>query len=1162
MSQDQRDDWDNPRVLGRNKEPAHTTLVPFADETTALRGDRETSPFFKLLNGDWEFHWSLIPGSAPEAFYREDFDAGDWTTIAVPGNWQLQGYDKPIYINWGYTFPQDGVPRTLPHIAQDGPLPPIPKDDNPTGCYRRTFTVPEDWSGREVFIVFEGVDSAFHLWVNGQEVGYSQDSRLPAEFNITPYIRACEDNSLAARVYRYSDGSYLEDQDFWRLSGIYRDVYLFAAPRVHVRDFFVRTELDEDCRDAVLKVAVDVHNYGDQDIADHTVELALFDAASQRVSKSGAKVSIQAEGEVAVEMEQAVSNPQKWSAEQPNLYTLLIALKNVAGDVLEVERCSVGFRQVEIKDGQIHVNGVPVLFKGVNRHEHDPDTGHAVSVESMIEDIRLMKQFNVNAVRTCHYPDDPRWYELCDQYGLYLMDEANVETHGTVGKLAHDPAWREAFIERAARMVERDKNHPSVIIWSLGNESGYGPHHDAMADWVHQRDPGRPVHYEGATGWGGDYEGPEDAPTVDMVSVMYPSVERAIELSQIPGETRPLIMCEYAHSMGNSTGNLKEYWDAVAEHPRFQGGFIWDWMDQGLRRVTEDGEEWFAYGGDFGDAPHDGPFCINGLICPNRRPHPALWEHKKIVQPVRVEPVDLSVGKVRVVNEHFFSDLSGLDISWTLSADGEVLQSGELDRLHTPAGGSEVVTIPVRRPILEPGTEYWLMIRFTLAEGTLWAERGYEVAWEQFQIAFAVPAGPVLNVAGMEVLRVEESQEQVAVQGQDFGLIFDRQAGRITSWAYRSEELLCAGPTLNVWRAPTDNDANTSGNQRLAIHWREVGLDQLVEKVTGIEVAQPASHVVRVVVHSIKEVRENASLPEPLGTEEQLAFLERGLNWLLSEEKLRILCSRSGVIYEDLPGASKATKIRGLVACSSTQGRLFELLHQVHDLFAELEEDIPDILKNVVAAGELELEPQSKALARFECKYTYTIYGSGDVVIEIHVVPGEGLPPLPRLGLQMCLPGRYDNLIWYGRGPHESYVDRKQGAPVGVYSGTVDEQYVPYIVPQENGNKTDVRWAALTNDEGFGLLAVGMPLMEVSAHHFTTEDLTQATHTYELQRRDDVTLNLDYAQSGLGNASCGPGVLPQYLFERHEVRFSLRLRPISLSASSPAKVSKQVIERD
>ena len=713
---------------------------------------------------------------------------------------------------------------------------------------------------------------------------------------------------------------------------------------------------------------------------------------------------------------------------------------------MEVQNCKVGFRQVEIRDGQLLVNGAPVLLKGVNRHEHDPDTGHTVSAESMVQDVRLMKQFNVNAVRTCHYPDDPRWYDLCDRYGLYVIDEANLESHGVWDQPSKDPTWREAFLQRAIRMVERDKNHPSVIIWSLGNESGEGPNHAAMAEWVHQHDPTRPVHYHPA-----DHE-----PYVDMISLMYPTIDRLVEVATREGETRPLVMCEYAHSMGNSTGNLKEYWEAIWGHQRCIGGFIWDWVDQGLRQKTAEGEEWFAYGGDFGDQPNDGPFCLNGLVSPDREPHPALWEHKKVLEPVRVTPVHLATGVVEIANGYDLTDLGGLDVSWSLSADGQVLQKGTLPRLDLAPGQSRKVTIPFSRPDLEPGVEYWLALSFRLAEGTAWADAGHEVAWEQFQVPLATLPRPVLKVEEMPALELEDSPAAATVRGRGWQLVFDKKEGTITSFEHEGVELLQRGPSLQIWRAPTDNDANTWGNERMAMRWRDAGLDRLVEEVQEVTASQLQPQVARVVVRS---------------------------QWAP-----------------------------------------------------------PD------------------AAVGFRCACTYTIYGSADVVIDTHVEPFGELPPLPRVGLRLALPGEFDTLTWYGRGPHETYPDRKQGARVGLYSGSVDDQYVPYIVPQENGNKTDVRWAALTGEEGPGLLAVGLPLLNVSAHHFTAEDLTAARHTFELKRRQEIILNLDHLQAGLGNASCGPGRLPQYLIEPVETRFQVRLRPLGPGTASPAAASKQELE--
>lgn len=1023
-------DWENARLVERNKEPAHATLLPYADEETALSGDRSQSPWFQLLNDDWKFCLVDRPELTPPGFYEVDYDVGDWDSIPVPSNWQMLGYDRPIYTNVQYPFAVD---------------PPRVPADNPTGLYRRTFTIPAEWRGRQVFLVFGGVDSAFYVWVNGQPVGYSQGSRLPAEFNVTPYVQQGE-NTLAVQVFRWSDGSYLEDQDMWWLSGIYRDVYLYSTPNVHIRDFFVRTGLDEVYKNATLQVRTKIRNYGDVYRQGYSLELKLFNARKEPVLAEPVLHNIEKIGEgneIVVDCRVEVENPRKWSAEDPYLYTLLLILKDETGTVLEVERSNVGFRQVEIKDGQILINGVPVLFRGVNRHEHDDVRGKAVTVESMVQDIKLMKQFNFNAVRTSHYPNDPVWYELCDLYGLYVIDEANIECHGLANRLlelgqdeypnepASDPVWLNAFMERCVRMVERDKNHPCIIMWSLGNESGYGTNHDAAAGWIHGYDPTRPVHYEGTIHMPGKV-----SPVVDVVSIMYPTIERLVELATDPDDNRPVVMCEYAHSMGNSTGNLKEYWEAIYQHKRLVGGFIWDWVDQGIRQTTPDGENWWAYGGDFGDEPNDSNFCINGLIWPDRTPHPAMWECKKIFQPVHVEAVDLKAGELRVCNRYHFSDLSGLDIFWELCCDGEEIQSGQLPCLNTPAGESEIIKIPFQMPELKPGAEYWLNVRFKLARDTLWAGKGHEVAWEQFKMPFAVPAAPVLKIEDMPPLQLEESTNQITISGADFRLIFDRKQGTISSFVFRGAELLKVGPRLNVWRAPTDNDA-----PRMAPKWREAGLDRLEHVIKDVAVDRIGSQVVRVSVDS-----------------------------------------------------------------------------------------------RVAAAGYTD---------GFDCRYIYTIYGSGDVVIDTDVVPGGSLPPLPRIGLQMTIPGKYDTFTWYGRGPQENYRDRKEGTPVGLYKSSVDKQYVPYIMPQENGNKTDVRWASLTDSDGAGLLVVGMPLVEVSALHFTAEDLEKARHTYELKKREDITLSVDYRQSGLGGGSCGPDTLPKYQIKPEPVRFSIRLRPLS-----------------
>lgn len=1078
MSEPVRFDWDNPDVIARNKAAPHVSLNPFGDVDTALKDEGGTHT--RLLNGAWRFRWFPNPHAVPEEFHAVEYDDSGWDTLTVPSNWQVQGFGKPMYTNVQYPFPID--PRYaeamrhmrgsdkisewgLPEEALSYPLD-VPHDDNPTGCYRTVFELPEEWDTRRVFVRFEGVDAGFHLRVNGEFVGYSQGSRLPAEFELTATLHPGQ-NVMAVEVYRWTDGSYLEDQDFWRLSGIYRDVMLWAVPDVHLWDFRVKTTLDTAYRDAHLTVDVVVQNLGDVTASGCSVEAVLYAPQEERAGSRplaplgsssvlvrmeaalGRELGVRQQAVVVLEAE--VENPIKWSDEHPVLYPLLLLLKDAQGRVVQVESVRVGFRSVELAGGRILVNGVPIRIKGVNRHEHDPDAGHAVSVESMLADIRLMKQFNINAVRTCHYPDDPRWYDLCDQYGIYVLDEANIESHGVWDRPAKDPAWRQAYLERVMRLVERDKNHPCVIGWSLGNEAGWGPNFVDCAAWIHDRDPSRFVHYHPAY----------DELEVDVISLMYPQVDVLAAHAASDDEVRPVIMCEYAHAMGNGPGALKEYWEVIESYPRAVGGYVWDWVDQGLRRTTQDGESWFAYGGDYGDEPNDANFCINGLIWPDRTPHPSLWEYKKVLEPVVVEALDLKRGMLRITNRYAFSDLSGLDVMWAITRDGETIQSGKLPRLTTPAGKSEVVTVPYTLPEPVAGAESWLMVRSAQAKATPMLAAGHEVAWAQFALPAETPAA-AMSVAGADMppVWVEHGQDAIRVGGEGFALSFDRGSGRIREWAVGGGDAadgafrMLDGPALNLWRAPTDNDA-----PRMARLWREAGLDHLRTEVQSIEVSQPAAHLVVVTVVS--------------------------------------------------------------TAVLSTSGE---------------------------GNG-----PEASGDANWRC--AYTIYGSGDVVLEQHLELHGELPPLPRVGVKLILPGDYETYTWYGRGPHESYVDRRESAAVGVYRSTVDAEYVPYIKPQEHGNKTDVRWVALTDQRGVGLLVVGMPLLEVSAHHFTAEDLATAGHTYELERRPEITLNLDLAQSGLGSNSCGPGVLPQHELTAKAYRYCLRLRPLG-TGEMPGALAK------
>ncbi len=1033
-----RHDWENPLVTGINKLPAHASLTPFPDETTARQhpraDDRPASPYFRLLNGQWRFHLLPNPQAAPPEFCAPAYDVSAWDTISVPGNWTMQGYDKPIYTNVKMPIPADP--------------PYVPQEDNPTGLYRTTFSLPENWAGRQTILAFDGVESAFYVWVNGERVGYSQGSRLPAEFNITPFLQP-GDNTLAVMVIRWSDGSYLEDQDHWWMAGIYRDTYLYSVPALHLADVFARPALDDTLRQGTLSVRARVSAFEGASPQGCAVSMQLYDPDGEPVFDApvSAPVIVDDNEITRADLVAAVAAPQLWSTESPALYTLVLALKDAAGATLEAQATRVGFRRVEIRGRELLINGQPVLIQGVNRHDHHDRLGKTVPLADMLAEIRLMKQFNINAVRTSHYPNDARWYDLCDEYGLYVIDEANIETHAVYNRLANDPEWLPAFVERGMRMVERDKNHPSIILWSLGNESGYGPAHDALAGWMRGYDPSRPIHYEGAINR--DWHGGHLA--TDLVCPMYPTIDRIVAYATDPRADRPLIMCEYAHSMGNSTGNLKEYWDAIEEYHGLQGGFIWDWIDQGLLKTDAQGVDYWGYGGDFGDTINDVNFCINGLIWPDRTPHPAMWECRKLFQPVRVSALDLATGVIRITNRRYFTTLADLDGTWEIVADGERLAGGELPLLDIPPGTGREITLAPDELALKPGAEAFLNVYFTLAEDAPWAEAGHELAWEQFALPVEAPRAAPLDPAALPALTLDDTPAAITVSGPDFSLTFDRTSGAITRFVADGVALLHSGPALNLWRAATDNDgfrfdptgaaAEAEGQPpKLLGLWLKAGLDRLQRRVEQIAVAQPAPQVVTVAVTVVAQAAD--------------------------------------------------------------------------------------------------------AAPRFTHEALYTIYGSGDVAISstVHVPPQA--PPLPRIGLVLGLPPGFEQFTWLGRGPQESYVDRKAGVAVGLYSGTVDEQYVPYILPQENGNKTDVRWLMLTDDAGHGLLAVADPVMEAGASLYTAADLYAAFHTNELTRREEITLTLDLMQCGLGGASCGPGTLPEYLILPGSYTFSVRLRPL------------------
>jgi len=1046
-------DWQNPALTNRNRLPARSYFFHYPEAAAALTFERGESPWFKLLNGNWRFHYDPTPAEAPTDFFRPAFDVSQWDEIAVPGNWQMQGYGHPHYTNVQFPFPVDP-----PHVPTE----------NPTGSYRREFHVGDGWAGKRLILRFEGVDSAFHVWVNGKVVGFSKGSRTPAEFDVTDIAKPGM-NTLAVRVYQWSDGTYCEDQDMWWLSGIFRDVYLLALPTLHVADIRIRTPLKAGATEAGLEVRVDLHN-ATAAAAKASVAAKLLDADGNPVLEAPlkAKVVVTAGAGQEILLSGKVAAPRLWSAELPYLYTLLVTVKDETGKVIAVIPQHVGFRSVEIKGNVFLINGVAVKFKGVNRHETHPDLGRAIPLEAMVADILLMKQHNINAVRTSHYPDDPRWYDLCDRYGIYLIDECDLETHGFdrlpawTGNPTEDPAWRDACVDRMVRMVERDKNHPSIVMWSLGNEAHFGDNHIAMAECARKLDPTRPIHYEGDC----------QLKTADVYSRMYAAVEHVALLGRgaeeefqnvtspklEPGSRytdKPFVLCEYAHAMGNGPGGLKEYWETIYKADCLMGGFVWEWADHGIRRKTADGRQYFVYGGDFGDEPNDGNFVCDGLVFPDRQPSPGLIEYKKVIEPVKVEAVDLAAGKVSLLNRYDFANLNRFTLAWSVMADGKPVQTGEIQVPSIPGRKSKTITLPYSLPTHSlPGTIYHLNLSFRLAADEVWASAGTELAWAQFELPAKVVASPVVRVSSMSPLVMEESETQLRVKGADFDFVFDKIRAVISSWRHENQLVLKTGPRLNFWRAITDNDRSWTN----AKPWRDAGLDRMQHRVNGVEV-------------------------EPLA-----------------------------------------------------EGRALRITAQVRIA--------PPVLGNA-----------------FLCEYVYTLYGSGDLMLEVSGEPQGTWPEtLPRIGLELELPVIRDRVQWFGRGPGECYSDTKLANRFGSWSAGVDDLYTPYIFPQENGNRTDVRWVSLADKTGAGLLAVGMELINFSAHRYSPMDFEAARHTIDLIPRDGIIVHLDHSHNGIGSASCGPGPLGAYLLKTASFKFSVRLTPFAAGAAGLMRLSKYSVE--
>ncbi|WP_286761453.1 glycoside hydrolase family 2 TIM barrel-domain containing protein [Salegentibacter sp. UBA1130] len=1015
----------DPEINQENREPMRASYFVFENKSLAETNNWKDSKNYLNLNGEWDFKWYESPGELPKNFHTLNFDDSSWNTFQIPSNWEVNGYGIPIYVNATYEFQ---------NLIDINP-PKVPVDYNPTGVYRRNIEIDENWDQKDVFLHVGAAKSNLKVWVNGEYVGYGEDAKLPQEFNITPFIKTGK-NLIVMKVMRWSDGSYLEGQDYWRMSGITRDTYLFARKKVRLQDFEVKTELDEHYQDAILTIVPEFSDIPKRD--KHRLEIIL-EREDDKLYQAEKRVS---EWQESSEIKIDVENPDKWTAETPNLYTVKFTLKDKKGKVQEIIHQNVGFREIQIKDAQLLVNGKPVLFKGVNRHDTDPTTGQVVSRERMLQDVKRLREFNFNAVRTSHYPNDPYFYELCDKYGLYVVDEANIESHGMgydlTRTLANNPNWKKAHLERLERMVERDKNHPSIVIWSMGNEAGNGYNFYEGYTWIKERDPSRPIMHERAIL---PYRSKADMQVewnTDIIAPMYASPDEMLAYVQKnPDPDRPYILCEYAHAMGNSLGNFEDYWKIIRDYDTFQGGFIWDMVDQSIYKILEDGTKIFAYGGDFGpeDVPSANNFLNNGVFSPERNPNPHAFEVKKIYQPVRTSLVDAQATKIKVFNEQFFKDLSDVRLNWFLQADGEIIDNGELESLEIAPRELKEIDLGFPLPN-ENYNEIFLNLEYILKaeEGLL--KENHVLSSEQLAIRVREPQK--LEFLEKTAIKVEDSEKRVLFKDERVTFSFNKETGFLTDYIFKGNKVLKTGFDFkpNFWRAPTDNDYGAQLPTRLEV-WKKMS-------------EQP-----------------------PL---ESFNYKEKDGNYIISTK--------------------------------------YDLDEVASSLYIE-----------------------------------YSISGSGEIIVDyqLNTDPQNEKRKMPlRVGMQMQLPSQFNNLEYYGRGPHENYKDRKNSALIKKYSQTVAEQYYPYIRPQETGNKSDVRWLMLEGNN-INLKVEGEQPFNFTALHYLMKDLDDGEkrdqrHAAEVKPLELTSLFIDKAQMGLGSiTSWGHLPLEKYrlLDEKYHYRFKI-----------------------
>ncbi|MDO4562363.1 MAG: glycoside hydrolase family 2 TIM barrel-domain containing protein [Clostridia bacterium] len=1019
-------EWNNnPEIFKLNTLDARASFVPFDSKKEALTCDASASKHKVSLNGMWKFEYAKNETFASRTFHNSISETKKWKEIKVPAHWQMEGYGVPQYCNTQYPWCK-AEPQLKPPYAPCG--------DNPVGSYARTFTLEDDYDfSTPVTLHFSGVDSAFYVWVNGDLVGYSEDTFTPSEFDITPYLVKGE-NYLAVRVFRFCDASWLEDQDFWRMSGIFRDVYLEYQPSVSIYDFRVKTLLNDTFDEGSLSIALKLRNYNAKKNVVKVSAVLCEGKSAKAVFKRDLSASVKLTGEEFQTLSlasEAIKNPALWSAEKPNLYTLVLELADGSGkNTIMFASCRVGFRRFEIVDGLMKINGQNVMFKGVNRHDFTAEHGRATTYEDMLTSILLMKKYNINAVRTSHYPNNTLWYDLCDEYGLYVIDEVNLETHGTWAYGQRDESWTipgsksewtAAVVDRANNMVCRDYNHPSVCVWSLGNESFGGENFVKMREHILSIDDTRPIHYEGICH---DRRFEEAS---DIESQMYTKpwdIERFIN----GNNKKPFILCEYSHAMGNSCGGLHDYWRLFYKYPALQGGFIWDWIDQAIKTKTSDGTQYFAYGGDFGDYPNDGTFSGNGLIFADHRVTPKLIETKKCYQNIWFKNADIENGKVRIINQHLFTNLSDYDFTWILECEGKIVDRGAFKVELAPLSEG-VFDLSVKIP-KNRRKEYAITVSAQLKSDTLWAAKGHEVAFEQFILPFAKPK---TAPASGGVLTLKKGVK-IVVSSDKFSMAIDRATGNIISYKADGEELFAAPSVMNFWRALTDNDKGSRLEKRSGT-WRDAAKNAV------------------------------------------LAHIEA------SAEK------------------SKAT---------------------------------------IKCVYELPTEKTSEATV------VYNVAADGSVRVDMNLVPALMEGEIPEVGMMFSLRLPYDNMTFYGNGPHETYVDRKTSAKLGVYSMKVADQITPYLVPQECANKTDVRWAEFTDKDGTGIRFAADKVFEVSPAFHTPYEIEAADHAYKLPVPEKVVARINCCQMGVGgDDSWGARTHTQYLnLTNRKYSYSFTFSPV------------------